>query len=103
MTALRKPTEELPFDAGFEPNTPSGQIVTPIDTSMEADASGVPASPARELQQRLEEAALQSFYAAATTEDEVSRWSGRQRLAIIVAAAIGSWAIFFGVGYSLIA
>jgi len=102
MTALRKQTEDLAFDASVKPDTRSGSI-TPIDADAIADNANALPSPARALQQRLEEAALRSFYAPAITAEQAPSWGRRERLAIIIAAAISCWIAFAAVGYSVIA
>ena len=102
MTALRKHTEEPAFDASVELDT-RARSIAPIDAGATPDDTGALPSPARELQQRLEQAALRSFYAPAITADQPSSWGRRERLAIIIAAAISCWLAFAAVGYSLIA
>lgn len=96
MTPLRKPTADLPFTARGERKTSrTVELVGGEGQSHE--------SPARALQQRLEQAALQSFYAVAEPEEQVMRWEGAKRIAIIVAAAVGTWVLLFGLGRSLLA
>jgi hypothetical protein len=101
MSALRKPTADLPVALHGESKTPAAGVVRPVDFT---DGEGENhASPARALQQRLEQAALQSFYAVAEPEGELSRWGGIQRIAIILVAAVGTWALLFGVSRNILA
>ncbi len=90
-------TVHTPIAVDFDLARPSSaSFIAPAAAS----EAGVPvnphgASPALDLQRRLEAAVMQSFYAKA----EPKRWSGFNPLYIVIGCALTCWAAVFGAEY----